>query len=182
MRISSSSDDTFSSHNNGMDAEVVDSRPTRCMCNLPIKKEKSLFSNECVNVLLIHMEYKFRRVALSSMSCFPFWVLKFVDKPWKSNYLHYLWNITCLNNDNDFLIYFLTAFLLILFKKSTIFQVKISFEYIYLGWFLFFNFMGSHCCPLSLSLSYVFLMIILGIFQAPLFFWSANITKIHWKW
>ena len=38
--MSYSSTGTSSSHKNGMDSEFVGSRPTRCVFNLPIKKEK----------------------------------------------------------------------------------------------------------------------------------------------
>ncbi len=36
--MSYSSTGTSFSHNNGIEGEVMDSRPTGCVCNLPIKK------------------------------------------------------------------------------------------------------------------------------------------------
>ena len=38
LAISYNSNDISSFHNNEMESEVVDSRPTWCMCNLPIQK------------------------------------------------------------------------------------------------------------------------------------------------
>ena len=49
--MSFSSNDTSSFHNNGMKGEVVGSRPTRCMCNLSIKRTPSIIDSLYLGLL-----------------------------------------------------------------------------------------------------------------------------------
>ncbi len=50
--MSYSSTGTSSSHNNGMEREVAGSGPTRCVCNLPITKEKIM--NTSIYMFILH--------------------------------------------------------------------------------------------------------------------------------
>jgi hypothetical protein len=45
LPMSYSLTDTSFSHNNWLEGEVVDSRPTRCVCKLPIKKWRKLMNS-----------------------------------------------------------------------------------------------------------------------------------------
>ncbi len=46
--MSYSSTNTSSSHSNGMEGEVVSSRPTRCVSSLPIKEEEDLCHHDLI--------------------------------------------------------------------------------------------------------------------------------------
>ena len=75
--MSYSSTDTSFSHNNGMEGEVMGSRPTRCMCNLLQKKDMSLQDIfEISYKFLIFLENKNNIMSYSSTDTSFYYIIR----------------------------------------------------------------------------------------------------------